>query len=450
LQMAYRALDSGSSTPNFMDALRQRRMLQQNEQNGGGINYATAATPMGGQNPQTFAPPAPAQYTPASTNADISGLHSPITQEIGRVRSDAPQAYQSFINDRTAGRNAIMPGLLESVNAGMSASMPSIANNLNQYGIVESGAYPEALAKRQQELVAQQILPTMSQYDVNTYNIASQIPLDALANEQALRAGSVGRGFSEQDSASAYANQKALADKYGQNQLTSGLVNLLPSIIGAGGVGGLFGGGNQQNGSAGGILGGILGGGGSGSGGGGIGLPSIGGVGGAGSAGGGIGNWLENKAYGGSGFEGALGSGVGGMGGYELARAMGGSDAMQGMGGALGSFLGGGGLTGALGGGLGAAFGDRLGLNGTQASALLGGLGGAFGGDTLMNLGGQGLGWLSGLFANNYNPLGDLTNTSVPVDLSGISGLMPGGLNGLTPSMNEFNLFGPSIGGLNF
>ena len=258
-------------------ALQNRRNRLMNESAGAlGQQGMAPANAQGGYSLQSQTPPPPPQYSSFSNTSDISGVDSPIRSEIGRIRQEAPQMASQYSDIRGQQRAQLQGNLLDTVRAGMAISAPEIENRLNALNLVESGALPEALAKRQQELVANSVLPTLTNFDVGTYDRASQLPLTAYDTEQALRGAGIQRQYGLEDMYAGMANQQSLADKTLAAQERMALLGLAPSIIGmlgtgggaAGGIGGGASGGGGPLSGLGGILGGGSGGAGGGSGGG--------------------------------------------------------------------------------------------------------------------------------------------------------------------------------------
>lgn len=187
--------------------------------------------------------------SPYPFNSNLSDIPPEIQREVLRQRAEAQLAQSSYGASRQAGRGSLESGLQQSAQSALSSSIPGIETRLQQLGIAQSGAYPEALAKRQQEIYNQSILPQLSAYDMTTQDNMSQLPLLALGNEQALRTGGINRGYALSDSAAQMAYYNQLADKQAKQNELSSLLGIVPSAIGlmgtggGGGFGGLFGGG---------------------------------------------------------------------------------------------------------------------------------------------------------------------------------------------------------------
>lgn len=314
--------------------------------------------------------------------SDISDIQSPLQSEITRTRQEAPAYAQQFRQQRGQDRQSLFQGLMGDVDAAMGASMPEIEGRLGQLGILQSGALPEAIAKRRAELVGTQLLPRMTSFDASTYDTSSMLPLQALQREQGLRAGGIGRGFAEQDIQRQMEFQGGLANQALEQQRLASLLRLIPPLIGSGGIGGLFGGGGTAEGGTGapGASSGGMGG-----------IP--GGMGGAGGGAGGLEGLLPYILQGRGGLGGAMGGGAGGAFGAELGDAFG---LGAGWGGALGGVAGGGGLGSALGGGLGGVFGGTLG-------AGIGGALGSYASPYINQLGQGAWDWMTGAGGPNPN-----------------------------------------------
>ena len=284
--------------------------------------------------------------------SNYSDILPPIQTEIGRSQMQGDESLNNFLDQRSDYRSMLGNDLTDTMNWGLQASTPGIENRLQSLGIAQSGAYPEALAKQRAGLLSSSILPTLTNFDLGTFDTASQMPMNTLNRVQGLQSGSLQRGFGLEDQNRQMGFQQGLADKaIEQQKLASmlGLVspilqsNMLSGIFGGGGAGGGMGVGMGAGGAAGGGgLGGLFGG-----------LPNIPGI-------GGMGPILGSAGLGGLGAAAGGGLGLGDWGQALL--------------GGLGGYMGGGGLGGAVGGAIGG------GLGGGTGGAIGAGLGGVLNG----------------------------------------------------------------------
>lgn len=221
---------------------------------GGAQPAATSFTPgpyyQSNQQPFSATSPSAAGGSSMATtypfNSSLTGIPIEIQQEVMRQRAEAQMATSNYAAQRQAGRGAIESGLQQSAQSALNSSIPGIESRLQQLGIAQSGAYPEALAKRQQEVYNQSILPQLSAYDMQTQDNLGQLPLLALGNEQALRSGGINRNYALSDSAAQMSFYDNLAQQQARQQELQSLLGLVPSAIGlmgpGMGMGGGFGG----------------------------------------------------------------------------------------------------------------------------------------------------------------------------------------------------------------